>query len=136
MASRWDIRCKADRCPFVRKGIESKQDAKRHAASHTRTCGANHDVGLDEVKPLSSTVRKGDRIKLKEDAIPGYRQACVAAGWTDVDLGKIRTVERIDEFGTGGRPRLFFEGPPFAFYPSDVQLAWNSDDERRKGLGL
>lgn len=136
MASRWDIRCGAPRCPFARKRIDSKSDAKRHAAAHERTCGALHKVALEEVKPLSNTVRVGDRIRLKESATGEYRAACLKAGWEGVDLGAIRTVERIDQFGTGGRPRLFFEGPPFAFYPSDVQLAWNSDDERRQGLGL
>lgn len=133
MASRWDIKC--GMCKFARHKIASKNDAKRHANSHSRTCGAEHVVKLEEVKPLSNVVRVGDRIRLKESAVSEYKKACNAAGW-DCDLMKVRVVERIDKFGTGGRNRLFFEGPPFAFYPSDVQLAWNNDDERREWLGL
>jgi hypothetical protein len=120
---------------FKRLGIETKSDAKRHASSHSGIGGKAHEVVIAEKEALSNAVRKGDRIKLKEDAILPYREACKAAGW-DVNLEAVRTVQRIDTFGTGGRERLFVEGPPFAFYKSDVQLAWNSDQERREALGL
>lgn len=131
--STYDLVCKANGCQFLRRGIESKRDASRHAGSHAGIGG--HDVAIVERVGLSKEIRVKDRIKLKGEEIARYREACALAGW-DVNLEAIRTVVRIDDFGTGGRPRLFVEGPPFAFYPSDVTLAWDSEDKRREGLGL
>jgi hypothetical protein len=75
----------------------------------------------------------GDRIRLKEEKVFEYTQACEAAGWT-LDLNAIRIVIREDKFNPGGGRRLFVEGPPFAFASMDVQLAWNTEDERRREL--
>ena len=120
---------------FARNEIALKSDAKRHAKAHSDIGGASHVVNVFEKESLSNAVRVGDLIRLKDDKRMPYFEACKAAGW-DVNLEAIRKVTRIDHFGTGGRERLFVEGPPFAFYPSDVTLAWNNDEERRKGLGL
>jgi hypothetical protein len=129
--STFDLVCKT--CGKSKNGLGSKKEAERHSAAHA---GGQHQVEIKERVPLSPTVRIGDRIKLKPDAVKEYQKACVAAGWTDVDLEAVRVVTHKDAHGTGARPRLFFEGRPFAFYPGDVVLAWNSDDERRKALGL
>lgn len=132
-ASTYSIKC--NRCAFSRDDIKVKSEAKRHAAAH-EDIGAGHKVELKEQEPLSRTVRKGDRIKLKESAVSEYTMACLAAGYDVVGLVQVHEVKRIDTYGTGGRPRLFIDAPPYAFYPSDVELAWNSDKERREGLGL
>lgn len=135
MASRWDIKCSASRCPFKRLKIESKKDAERHAAAHRKTCGELHQVAIDEVKPLSKRLRVGDRVKVKKDRATELRAEAARAGW-QVDTEAIRIVERLDNFGPGGGKRAFVEGPPYAFNSRDVDLAWNDDDERRRGLGL
>ena len=131
--STWVIEC--GKCQFRRDEIATKSDAKRHAAAH-EGIGAGHTVALKEQEPLSKTVRKGDRIRLKEAARAEYAKACEVAGYELRHLSDVHQVTRIDHFGTGGRPRLFIEAPPYALYPSDVELAWNSDKERREGLGL
>lgn len=61
-----------------------------------------------------------------------YRLECAKAGWT-FDSRAARIVTRIE--GDGDR-RIFVDGVPYCFWPSDVVLAWNSDAERRKALGL
>lgn len=127
----FDLVCKT--CGKERRKIASKKDAQRHSANHA---GGQHDVSIVERVPLSTTVRIGDRVRLKPEAVKRYEADCKAAGWDDVNLESVRVVTRKDAFGTGGRVRLFIEGPPFALYPSDVLLAWNDDDERRKALGL
>jgi hypothetical protein len=131
--STYSIKC--SRCAFFRDDISVKSDAKRHASAH-EGIGAGHKVEVKEQEPLSKTVRKGDRIRLKESARAEYAKACEVAGYELRHLFDVHQVTRIDHFGTGGRPRLFIEAPPYAFYPSDVELAWNSDKERREGLGL
>jgi hypothetical protein len=131
--STWNIKCTAPACQFGRERIESKSVAKRHADAHSQW--GNHKVDLLEVKPLSKKIRVNDRIRLKDDRANAVVNDCKRAGWS-IDHSAIRIVERIDDFGPGGSERLFVEGPPFAFRTSDVMLAWNSDDERRKGLGL
>lgn len=130
--SLWNIAC--DKCQFHSDDIDTKSTAKRHAAAH-EGIGNGHKVAIKEQTQLSKTVRKGDRIKLKQSKRREYEQACKAAGY-DANLDAVHVVNRIDSFGTGGRDRLFVDAPPFAFYPSDVELAWNSDKERRAGLGL
>lgn len=131
--STWTIKCNS--CQFSRDNIAVKSDAKRHATAH-EGIGAGHKVEVKEQAPLSKTVRKGDRIKLKEDKFREYADACRAAGYKTDPLLDVHVVMRIDQYGTGGRQRLFVDAPPFAFYPGDVELAWNSDKERRAGLGL
>lgn len=133
--STWAIRCRFAGCMFRRIDIALKSDAKRHAKAHTDIGGAAHEVTLTEQKPLPSTPRVGDRIKLKAERIPDYRDACKLAGY-EVNYEAVHEVIRTDDFDTGGRKRLFISVPPFAFYSADVVLAWHSDAERRKALGL
>jgi hypothetical protein len=133
--SSWWIKCTHRGCLFQRDEIALKSDAKRHATAHTDIGGPSHVVDVLERESLPTTVRVGDKIKLKEDAILDYKTACDLAGY-DVDLRAVREVIRTDPFGTGGRTRLYVDGPPFMFYPSDVQLAWSNDKERREALGL
>jgi hypothetical protein len=83
---------------------------------------------------LPTNIFVGDKVKLKPERIPAYREACRLAGWHDVDFYAIRVVIRDDDGGPGRRQRLFVQGPPHAFFPGDVVLAWNSDDERRVEL--
>lgn len=131
--SLWSISC--NRCHFQRDEIATKADAKRHAIAH-EGIGVGHSVAVVERPPLSKTVRKGDRVRLKEEARADYSEACKLVGYDTDSLTKVHEVTRIDNWGTGGRPRLFIAAPPYAFYPSDVELAWNSDKERRQGLGI
>ena len=132
--STWTIFCRKPGCLFRREKIESKNDAKRHKSSHEQWHGAD-SVVLNEVEALPNTVRVGDRIKIKEECAREIAEACKKADW-GVNLGAIRVVTRIDNWAPGGGDRLFVDGPPFAFLRNQVQLAWNSDDERRAGLGI
>lgn len=75
----------------------------------------------------------GDRIKLKDDRIFDYVQACESVGWA-FDPKAIRVVTREDKYNPGGGRRLFFDGPPFCFASSDCTLAWNTEHERRREL--
>lgn len=75
----------------------------------------------------------GDRIKIKRDLATAWVSDCASAGW-DVDPDEIRTVTRDDPFNPGGGRRLFVDGPPFAFSTNQVELAWNSPEERREML--
>lgn len=79
-----------------------------------------------EAYPLSKEILVGDRIRLKPNKGIAYRAAY------DFDESAIRTVTRADTVSHGDR--LWVDGPPFMFWPSDVELAWNSDDARRAGL--
>lgn len=130
--SLWKISC--NRCAFQRDEIAVKSDAKRHAKAH-EDIGVGHSVAVVEQTALSKVVRKGDRVRLKESKRREYQEACKAAGY-EADVDAVHVVTRIDPFGTGGRDRLFIAAPPYAFYPSDVELAWSSDKERREGLGI
>lgn len=75
----------------------------------------------------------GDLVKLKSERITSVIQACEAAGY-EVDPYAIRTVTRVDPYAAGGGQRLYVEGAPHMFFPRDVSLAWNTDDERKKML--
>lgn len=83
---------------------------------------------------LPRTPRVGDRIKLREEKVNDYREACRLAGWSDAKVTAIKTVIREDNFCPGGGHRLFFDGPPFCYASPDVELAWNSVNERREAL--
>lgn len=85
-------------------------------------------------KELPATARVGDRVRLKPERIKAYQDACNAAGWTDFDPYSTKTILREDSFSPGGGYRLFFDGPPFCYASADVQLAWNSTEERIEGL--
>lgn len=87
----------------------------------------------EKTDKLPRTPLVGDRIKLKEEV--HYRWTCEtkACGW-NLDPYAIREVIREDGFGPGGSRRLFVDGPPYAYSPQDVKLAWNSDQERREAL--
>ena len=90
---------------------------------------------LDDEKPdLPKPPQIGDHIRLKPERIDQYRKACKQAGYEDVDFYAIRVVTREDKFAPGGGRRLFVDGAPHCFLPSDVILAWNTEDERREEL--
>jgi hypothetical protein len=89
---------------------------------------------LDDEKPeLPRQPQVGDRIRLKEKRIPAYDTASKLAGY-DFDLHAIRIVIREDNYNPGGGRRLFVEGQPHCFASTDVELAWNTEDERRAEL--
>lgn len=75
----------------------------------------------------------GDRIKIKESHRRALEEDCTKAGWA-VDVDAIRTITREDPWNPGGGRRLFVDGPPFAFSSTQVELAWNTEDERREML--
>lgn len=78
----------------------------------------------------------GDRIVVKESARNQLAQDCKDAGWL-IETTQVRVVVRTDPFGPAGSRRLFVDGPPFAFNPRDVQLAWKEgpqSPERQKAL--
>ena len=133
MAEKWKINCSAQNCKFAGGVYESKTKAERLAGQHGGWPG--HTVTVDEIKPLAKTIRVRDRIKIKPDKAKEIADACKRAGW-DINLGAIRVVTRIDSFGPGGGDRLYVDGAPFMFARNQVELAWNSDDERRAGLGI
>ena len=82
---------------------------------------------------LPTRVQVGDRVKLKADAVAPYVEACRLAGY-DFDPHATFVVIRKDNFLPGGGERLFIDAPPHALGSRDVQLAWNSDGERREML--
>jgi hypothetical protein len=87
-----------------------------------------------DVRPeLPFQPQVGDRIKLKESVRSAFVADCRKAGW-DVDPDAIRIVTREDPFNPGGGRRLFVDGPPFCFATNQVELAWNTEDERRDML--
>lgn len=89
---------------------------------------------IEDVRPeLPRQPQVGDRIKLKEGEVRGYTEVCERVGWS-FDPFAIRVVTREDKFNPGGGRRLFFEGAPFCFGAHDVELAWNTEDERREML--
>lgn len=89
---------------------------------------------LDDVRPdLPPQAQVGDRVRLKEDRITPYKEACEKAGY-DFDPYAIRVVTREDKYNPGGGRRLFVEGAPHCFASTDVVLAWNTEDERREML--
>ena len=75
----------------------------------------------------------GDRVKLKAERITAYQRASKLAGY-EFDAYAIREVTRVDPWASGGGSRLHVEGPPHMFRPSDVALAWNTEDERKEML--
>jgi hypothetical protein len=75
----------------------------------------------------------GDRIRLRPERMKAYEVAAKLAGY-DFDLYAVRTVTRVDGFAPGGGERLFVNGAPHCFLPRDVNLAWNTDGERREML--
>lgn len=87
----------------------------------------------DELPELPKQAQVGDRIRLKDERVFEYAQACEQAGYS-ADLRAIRVVTREDKYAPGGGRRLFFEGPPFCFTAGDVTLAWNTEQERREAL--
>lgn len=89
---------------------------------------------LDDERPeLPKQPQVGDRIRLKPERMPAYGAACKLAGY-DFDMYAIRVVTREDKFNPGGGRRLFVSGQPHCFASSDVNLAWNTEDERREEL--
>lgn len=88
-------------------------------------------MSRDHTLPARPVV--GDRIRLRPERMKAYAEACEQAGY-DVDLYAIRTVTRTDPWARGGGRRLFVDGPPHCFLPTDVNLAWNTDGERREAL--
>lgn len=87
--------------------------------------------------PKEAPIQRGDRIRLRQDRIFEYQQACDAAGWAvDMRLNPVRIVIRVDPYGVGGRKRVWFNGPPHCFFESECELAWNNEDQRRQALGL
>ena len=88
---------------------------------------------VDARPKLPHQPQVGDRIKIKEGHRSALTEDCRRAGW-DVDADAIRTVTREDPWNPGGGRRLFVDGPPFAFSSMQVELAWNTEDERRAML--
>lgn len=89
---------------------------------------------LEDVRPeLPRQPQVGDRVRLKAKRIPAYHEACQAAGY-DFDFHAIRIVIREDNYNPGGGRRLFVEGQPHCFASTDVELAWNTENERRAEL--
>lgn len=95
---------------------------------------------MGKAKPVSDprpelprAAQVGDRVRLKDDLVVAYVEACEAAGWS-FNPATIRTITRQDNAIPGGGRRLFFDGPPFCFGERDVVLAWNTEDERREAL--
>mgnify|MGYP001565590142 FL=1 len=81
---------------------------------------------------LPATPRVGDKIRLKEKFRLKHRLEAEQAGWV-VDPEAVKLVTREDKNQVFGW-RLFFEGVPFCYASSQVELAWNSMEERREGL--
>ena len=89
---------------------------------------------IDDVRPdLPHQAQVGDRIRLKPERMQEYNDACKLAGY-EYDPYAIRLVTREDKYNPGGGRRLFVDGPPHCFSASDVNLAWNTEDERREEL--
>lgn len=88
---------------------------------------------VDTRPELPHQAQVGDRIRIKESHRSALEADCVKARWS-VDVDAIRTVTREDPFNPGGGRRLFVDGPPFAFSSQQVELAWNTEDERREML--
>lgn len=87
-----------------------------------------------DIRPeLPHQPQVGDRIKIKPGVASAFVADCLKSGW-DVDPDQIRTVTREDPWNPGGGRRLFVDGPPFAFSSMQVELAWNTEDERREML--
>lgn len=91
-------------------------------------------LASDRPEPLPKTFFVGDRFKLKDGIADIVWRDCKLAGWT-IDRSKTWTVTRIDDWCPGGGKRLWVDGPPHMFASRHVQLAWSSDEERRKALG-
>jgi hypothetical protein len=87
----------------------------------------------DEKPDLPKQAQVGDRIRLKPERMEAYTAASKAAGY-DFDLYAIRVVTRQDGYNPGGGRRLFVEGAPHCFASYDVNLAWNTEEERREEL--
>ena len=87
----------------------------------------------DGRKEMPRSPQVGDRVKLKEGSIQSVTAACTLAGY-DFDPKAILTVTRADPFAPDGGRRLFFDQPPHCFVSTQVELAWNSKDERRAAL--
>lgn len=82
---------------------------------------------------LPTQPQVGDRIRLRHEKVAEYEAACKLAGY-DFDPHAVYVVQRDDNFCPGGGRRLFIGVPPHALGSRDVQLAWNSDRERRAML--
>lgn len=132
---KWRIKCSAPDCKFVGGGTVYGQKTKAERLSKQHGGWPGHSTTVEEIKALSKTIRVGDRIKLKEECGLAVETDCKKAGW-NINRRAIHEVRRIDHFGPGGSTRLVIDVPPFMLRPSDVMLAWNSDDERRAGLGI
>jgi hypothetical protein len=87
-----------------------------------------------DVIELPKQPQVGDKVRLKEERMVAYAAACKAAGWANFDQYAVHVVTREDPFNPGGGRRLFVDGPPYAFASTDVKLAWNTEDERRREL--
>jgi hypothetical protein len=79
---------------------------------------------------LPRAIQVGDWAKLRDGNVSKYAEACKLAGY-DTDVRRIVTITREDD--ETGR-RLWFEGAPHCFWAQDCELAWNSDEDRRKAL--
>lgn len=85
---------------------------------------------------LPRSPQVGDLVRLNGERRVAVTQACNAAGWP-IDPFAAREVIRADPFNPGGGRRLFVDGPPFAFTPMQVELAWKDGPqcaERRKAI--
>lgn len=88
------------------------------------------------VPELPRSPQVGDMVRIKESHRNDIVTACRAAGW-HVDVDEVRTILREDPFSPGGGRRLFVDGPPFAFTPMQVELAWKDgpqSPDRRKAI--
>jgi hypothetical protein len=86
---------------------------------------------------LPARPQVGDRIRLKEDWRRLYEEDSARAGFDRFDVAAVRVVTRVDLWGAGGGTRLFVDGPPFAFAPMHVKLAWPGgpqSSERMKAI--
>jgi hypothetical protein len=88
------------------------------------------------VVDLPLDIRVSDRVKLRPGKRGQYREACKLAGYDNFREDQIHVVTRISNDNPGGGKRLWVEKQPFCFGGADVQLAWNSERERRAALGL
>ena len=83
-----------------------------------------------ETSKLPRSPLVGDKVRVKPERISVLAKACELAGY-DVDLYAVLTITKEDPFGPGGGRRLYVEGAPHMFSPSDVILAWDAQCEER-----
>jgi hypothetical protein len=86
----------------------------------------------DTLPDMPKHPEPGDRVKLKSERIGAYNEACKAAGYEDFDPYAVHVVVSTEPWQSNRRLRV--ERQPFYFGQNDVNLAWNTDGERREEL--